>query len=428
MKKTNLRIKKEILKVITILSVFMFFLIYSSNTIFAEVIFEDNFDEQEDWEPVSSSECTYPADSQCIGMPSGWNAYRSMGEFNNSAEGDHYTINISNEHNGQGKAYNIWTESCSAGSWCADSLLATTLDIDYTELWLKFDIKIDPNWVWGATLHPAADAIKVFQLLHWDREGNIFEGFTTGTEGPIYIFDLYASSDWGYRWLPSLRCDPQETDYYCNSDPNNNSHNNSELWIANNYDLGIFKNVGQLGDGEWHHFKFHLKMNTKTNNIWNADGILEWWYDNETTPRRSQSDIIWKFSGDDTDGFGNNFGWNTLFIGGNQNNYPYPPENRYEQWYSFDNIVISTEPIPDDYVIGGNQIRADVDNNSTINTTDAILTLRNSLGLSMSGTNWIFSATTGDVNCDNVSNSTDAMLILRHSLGLDMTGTGWCES
>ena len=74
-----------------------------------------------------------------------------------------------------------------------------------------------------------------------------------------------------------------------------------------------------------------------------------------------------------------------------------------------------------------NQTRADVDNNSTINTTDAMLTLRNSLGLSMSGTNWFSSSTTGDVNCDGNSNSTDAMLILRHSLGLDMSGTGWCE-
>jgi len=72
-------------------------------------------------------------------------------------------------------------------------------------------------------------------------------------------------------------------------------------------------------------------------------------------------------------------------------------------------------------------IRADVDNNSTINTTDAMLTLRNSLGLSMSGTNWFFSATTGDVNCDGTSNSTDAMLILRYSLGLSMEGTGWCR-
>ena len=71
-------------------------------------------------------------------------------------------------------------------------------------------------------------------------------------------------------------------------------------------------------------------------------------------------------------------------------------------------------------------IRADVDQNSTINSTDAMLTLRNSLGLDMSGTNWVTGTHTGDVNCDDSSNSTDAMLILRKSLGLDMSGTGWC--
>ncbi len=73
-------------------------------------------------------------------------------------------------------------------------------------------------------------------------------------------------------------------------------------------------------------------------------------------------------------------------------------------------------------------IRADVDQSSSINSTDALLTLRNSLGLDMSSTNWQASSTTGDVNCDSNSNSTDALLILRESLGLDMSGTGWCVS
>ena len=72
-------------------------------------------------------------------------------------------------------------------------------------------------------------------------------------------------------------------------------------------------------------------------------------------------------------------------------------------------------------------IRADVDQNETINSVDAMLTLRNSLGLDMSGTNWQSSATTGDVDCNGSSNSTDAMLLLRHSLGLSMNGTGWCD-
>ncbi|KKP67582.1 MAG: hypothetical protein UR66_C0013G0025 [Candidatus Moranbacteria bacterium GW2011_GWE1_35_17] len=72
-------------------------------------------------------------------------------------------------------------------------------------------------------------------------------------------------------------------------------------------------------------------------------------------------------------------------------------------------------------------IRSDVDNSSATNTTDALLTLRNSLSLSMTSTAWQVSATTGDVNCDEVSNSTDALLILRYSLGLSMDGTSWCE-
>ena len=72
------------------------------------------------------------------------------------------------------------------------------------------------------------------------------------------------------------------------------------------------------------------------------------------------------------------------------------------------------------------QYRADVDNNSQINTTDAMLTLRNSLGLDMSGTNWQTLTTTGDADCNSTTNSTDAMLILRYSLGLGMSGTGWC--
>ena len=83
---------------------------------------------------------------------------------------------------------------------------------------------------------------------------------------------------------------------------------------------------------------------------------------------------------------------------------------------------------PDDICNTSNNTRADVDNSGTINSTDAMLTLRNSLSLDMTSTNWQVSATTGDVNCDDITNSTDAMLILRQSLGLDMTGTGWCVS
>jgi hypothetical protein len=70
--------------------------------------------------------------------------------------------------------------------------------------------------------------------------------------------------------------------------------------------------------------------------------------------------------------------------------------------------------------------RGDVDQNGSINSTDAQLVLRKSLGLDMSKTGWQDSANAGDVNCDNNTNTTDAMLILKNSIGADMSATGWC--
>lgn len=120
-----------------------------------------------------------------------------------------------------------------------------------------------------------------------------------------------------------------------------------------------------------------------------------------------------------------------LFDGDNRHDY------NYDIVSYMDNLKISDGSLPtvaqnfaevDPAQIGSSLIiRADVNQDSSINTTDAMLTLRNSLGLDMSGTNWKSSDTTGDVNCDNNSNSTDAMLILRYSVGLSMSGTGWCE-
>ena len=78
------------------------------------------------------------------------------------------------------------------------------------------------------------------------------------------------------------------------------------------------------------------------------------------------------------------------------------------------------EPTPTD-------IRADVNQDSSINTTDALLTLRKSIGLNMSSTGWKDSDTTGDVNCDNRTTTSDAVLILRYSLGFNMSETEWCS-
>ncbi len=70
--------------------------------------------------------------------------------------------------------------------------------------------------------------------------------------------------------------------------------------------------------------------------------------------------------------------------------------------------------------------RQDVNNDLKVNSTDAMLILKNSLNLSMFNSNWNGAANTGDVNCDRKTNSIDAMFVLKKTLGLDLGGTLWC--
>ena len=138
---------------------------------------------------------------------------------------------------------------------------------------------------------------------------------------------------------------------------------------------------------------------------------------------------------------------NIIYVGAkgdNGNNGVWRSNDGGQNWQKLDDVLLHGEvevwgmninPYNSNLYIGTSHgtykvttvIRADVNQDSQINTTDAQLTLRNSLGLDMTSTNWQTSSTTGDVNCDLTSNSTDAMLIIRHSLGLSMVGSGWCE-
>ncbi len=72
--------------------------------------------------------------------------------------------------------------------------------------------------------------------------------------------------------------------------------------------------------------------------------------------------------------------------------------------------------------------KSDVNQDGIVNSVDAMLTLRKSLGFDMSATSWQNSSDTGDVNCDSSVTSADSLLLLKYSLGLDLSGTSWCVS
>ena len=187
-----------------------------------------------------------------------------------------------------------------------------------------------------------------------------------------------------------------------------------------NYDMRGAPIVDPINNGQW----FGVEYEYKTGDPDVANGSMRIWvYDHN-------GNLL------GTDGKENvllqkhfNHKINKFVWGGNYqctNDTDSPGE---KTWWLFDDVIIDDQPIAQTYFSLLNSsisFRADVDNNSQINSTDAMLTLRNSVNLDMSGTDWQASNTTGDADCDGDADSTDAMLILRDSLGLDMSVTGWC--
>jgi hypothetical protein len=183
-----------------------------------------------------------------------------------------------------------------------------------------------------------------------------------------------------------------------------------------------------IRNGEWFGLEVHLSrgddQNTNTSTQ-KGDGQVDVWVYDES----GQAYLIYTNSEMVFRQFGTDFAFNKFFFGGNMSYGDKVDSQNLKVSYFVDDFIMDNQRIGPSYfsMLNNNAtIRADVDQSGGVNSTDALLTLRNSLGLEMSGTNWQASSTTGEVNCDSISNSTDALLILRSSLGLEMSGTGWC--
>ncbi len=377
----------------------------------ATIVFQDDFDSDADWEnPVKISDC---GGTECSNIVGGWSNYVSDEMWRDPTEaGKHPAIQVSDEAfmGASGKSITVWNESnngTSGDGWGADAQLAKVFPTDYNELWIEFWIYLHPGFEM-AFVGEGEAILKIFRILSWDRAGKFYSFFSEGRSSSLYQYNIKEST-YGLRQMHSFRCDPQETNYYCGGgeetvvDP---------LYVGSPSFATVFQQTGV-----WRKLKFHVKMNSAPGV---ADGEVHFYLDDIL--QHSSTNKTWM--GSSSPG---GLGWNTISMGGNAYNHPHPAPEQYEQRYSFDNVCVTTTEA-DLASCFSTIIRADVDQSSSINSTDALLTLRNSLGLDMSSTNWQASATTGDINCDDSSSSTDALLILRESLGLDMTGTGWCVS
>jgi len=79
------------------------------------------------------------------------------------------------------------------------------------------------------------------------------------------------------------------------------------------------------------------------NDVGTANGILQMWMDG--VQKTNATKLTWIGSS------GTAVGWNQFVLGGNSNN-TFSPSTPADQWYVIDDVVVSTVPIPDSYVIG----------------------------------------------------------------------------
>lgn len=383
---------------------------------YGEVIFETDFNNNADWQPRPVGKtndtatggatvwCDYNIpDCSAAPPPTGWEYYKSAGWWWGPMYEDTLRIKATAGdgtlvgRGGSGKAFVMYNEASigsSGDGWGADGILLKLLPVDQSELYVRF-------WLKTSNLQFQNDRsnLKLFRTSHFDRTNTtIFQAFSGGPRAPIYVYDLQSSTTYGVEQMHSYRCYPQTTDYYCPNSPAGQVDSTTHFTIG-----GVLKRMpetaadtGAWGDTNWHKHEFHIKMNTYAGGgAWNSDGMLEFWYDGVL--QKSTKNIKWINSGTDA-----SIGWNTVEFGGNAfnsfsdswvtgksyivgdrinfsgyvweciQNVTYSSttkpsfssqinwkrigivqDQKIEQWYAIDDVVVSTTPIPKDYVIGG---------------------------------------------------------------------------
>ncbi|WP_189608039.1 hypothetical protein [Saccharospirillum salsuginis] len=338
----------------------------------AEILFEENFDDQADWtSAMHSTDRVQTAGSHV--MPEGWYAIRQDPAFSPSTgyPNGHESIeilgsNTDKARGGVGKSMVAWRDSNGPDwYWGSDSMLTQYFPEGYDELYVSFWIRFDPEW----TPYGETGMTKLFRVSSWDPDaGNLYKAFGDGPNGPIVLWD-YEANSYGARNKLALRGHPTSDHYLMN---NPSTINMPRKFGNGSASLNFDDNIRDLnGDGtndntidslfnlitgepvsgtvshdelwgnEWHKIEFHVKMNSGPGVF---DGVLEQWMDGQLIFKNHQ--IPWM--GHNSDGSAK---WNVVSFGGNSHFHAYDETQvQRQEWRAYDDIVISTtlpnSPLP----------------------------------------------------------------------------------
>lgn len=333
--------------------------VFFLSPIFADVVFEENFDAQKDWSSDIHKENGV--------LPEGWYAHRSddlwspgMGYLNHHSSAEILGSNKDKARNGEGKSFVAWRESYDPGwkKWNSDSILVKHFPEGFNELYVEFWITFSNEMI-QSYYNAGIGSSKLFRIYHFN--GNFEDRFSFFGEenSPKYLWDLTGSTKYGIRnfmsfyargpnhgeggIIPDL---PVQLGY--NGDASLSYKTSLNGMAVGNLDTKLPNKVnggeisGQSGPAAldhvfgrantWTKMAFYIRMNSMPGI---QDGVVMQWIDNQRT--FVNENIDWVRSGWDM------VKWNAVAISGNDFFRSYPNEFRHEEWYAIDDIVIRDE-------------------------------------------------------------------------------------
>ena len=329
----------------------------------ADILFQENFDDQPDWtSAMHSTDRTQW--SHTHQLPKGWSAIRqdpswapSVGHSGGREAIEILATNSDKARGGTGKSYVSWRDSTVGENyfrWNSDSILAKHFPEGHDSLYIEFWIRLSPNW----TAEGLTGNSKLFRISHWNGEGSIFGYGGDRFNGPVFFWN-YAGNNINTRNSHTYRGYPIETNYTMrNPEPiglprtGNTSYNFAENirdfnndgtedndptgpidFETNEVVNGLVTHNG-LWAG-WRKIGFYVKMNSAPGI---HDGVLMQWIDDHLVFRNNS--MPW--AGVDATEMPK---WNVVAFGGNDHFHIYPDEDKHQEWYSIDDIIIATEPL-----------------------------------------------------------------------------------
>ena len=324
-----------------------------ATTGYAEVLFEETFDDLANWTVEQGIAGSSNCESDC-GI-TGWDAYRNQGNlcsagvtgrpgnnniYINPVAG--YPVGSETCRNSSAGCWTHWLEACLAFSQFddADALFVKRVnadpDVEYEELYVGFYIRFKDNMDWDST-HTTSNAFKLWHIHHYTSGDSIWDFHSSNVNTPLAAGGIRSYNTAMYIYMDGI-C---RVNLSCHGDVLFPIGTTTTVWQE-----------GGLFDGNWHFIEIRTKRNSS---VGVSDGLIEAWLDGD------KLSYLEGYEGDDINfnDSGSLHGFNSVIIGGNNMSWLESGAacstsmDDCEQWFSIDDVVISDAYIGPDYEIGG---------------------------------------------------------------------------